>query len=161
MELKLNGDTILKGARTCFNRTLWNWNEEQNRNRNTHTCFNRTLWNWNASAQPQQPRPNYGFNRTLWNWNDIELVAIKKGLIVLIVPYGIEMNVQHASGPTLDDSFNRTLWNWNFEMWRLIRFTSGFNRTLWNWNVIILRPDCNPPPVLIVPYGIEMEECSR
>ena len=95
------------------------------------------------------------FNRTLWNWNEVRLLVYLHTLVLLIVPYGIEivqplcvtwhvskllivpygieimMNYYKMNGHI---AFNRTLWNWNYGLDKKSTHGRAFNRTLWNWN---------------------------
>ena len=95
-----------------FNRTLWNWNTAIKDTTpdivellivpyGIETCcfilkllncfsFNRTLWNWNIISHLASGSVTLTFNRTLWNWNWARLHLGWLGLILLIVPYGIE-----------------------------------------------------------------------
>ena len=79
---------------------------------------------------------------------------------LLIVPYGIEMSLNEKFLNRLY-TFNRTLWNWNRSARSRTGWRTAFNRTLWNWNDGDFTVHISRAILLIVPYGIEIFTFER
>ena len=117
--------------------------------------FNRTLWNWNQNDL-QFVLSLYRLLIVPYGIETQKCDEYLPGHSLLIVPYGIETIVSVDAIPR-QESFNRTLWNWNGEpgkdgktyytllivpygietrvmLYDMYEDILTFNRTLWNWN---------------------------
>ncbi len=88
---------LLTTCRACldFNHTLWNWNSQYViLYVNTFLDFNHTLWNWNEVKKEKVAKIWYTLIIPLWNWNHGYNRFINLDLGTLIIPYGIEINLE-------------------------------------------------------------------